>query len=449
MSTPTTALSLGRAQDLRKAEQSHRRPLWVSLAWVALVGSLLPIGINSGLPFQLSPADVLLPLASPIVFFLLPRPATFRLLLLTALASVFIVLVWAILDDAHSIPSIQSWLFFWKSWVAALLAYGLVARSPRPVHSIHRILGFVAWSMVLLVTLALAGWVRTGQVLSSATSAGGIDVTGFSAGSWDFPISLYGYGQVNVTASLLALAGPILAYRAMCTIRVSQRIFWLAWIPASWWLVVNSGSRGAVVTAGLFVALLPLASEVHVARVSVAKLALTLGLAGIVLTQGQVILEASPKYAQTMQDLSRGDASAVTSGRAEINALSMDDIQRSPLVGTAFGDFYRFHTSMDTQWVNMSPHNTLIGPLHKMGIPLGLAYLTLVAKTLPLRRLRGLKGTEFLTLPLTLPLVVGSFLVGDALTTPVLAATIFTISGALMAGRDREPGLDDHALAAT
>lgn len=414
------------------------RPFWVALAWVALVGSLLPLGFSIGLPFQVGPADVLLPAITPVVLFALPRPRIFRLYLFLTLTSLVAVLAWGVVDGSKAIDSIQSWLFFWKSWMAAFLAYGLIMRSRDRTRSVHRVLGFVTLGLMTMIIMTLAGWALTGTLVTGTQVGSGILVTGFSAGAWDLPIQLYGHGQVNVSASFLALGGPVFAYRATRAHSVFAKFFWILWIPVSWWLIINSGSRGALVTAGLFMALLFLASERGLAGISVGKLTLTIALSFLVLSQSQLILDASPKYSRTIAELQAGNTETVTSGRDEINALSVEDILRSPLVGTAFGDFGRFHTAADTPWVSSSPHNTFLGAVHKLGIPLGVGYLLLMARTMPLRRPTGFRGTEFFGPAMVVPLAVGTFTVGDALTTPILAASILTISGAVMAARDIE-----------
>lgn len=425
------------------------RPLWTPIAWCILAGSLLPLGANAGLPFQVSPADVLLPLAIPLVVFALPRPKTFGLYMFLTLTTLAVILGWGIVTGDEGISEIQSWLFFWKSWIACFLAYGLIMSSRDPRRAVDRVLGLVSLGLIVLTAMAALGWFLEGQLVSGTQNNTGGGVTGFTAGSWAYPVKLYGYGQVNVTATLMALAAPVFAYRAMRTRAIFVRLLWLACIPVPVWLVINSGSRGAVVTVGLFFALLFLAARRSVSAISLPKLFVTLALSLLVISQAQAILDASPKYSRTITQLSEGETGAVTSGRDQINALSLDDIARSPIVGSAFGDFERFHTFADTPWVNSSPHNTYLGAVQKMGIPLGLGYFILMLRTLPRERPRGFPGTELLCLTFTIPVAIGAFPVGDALTTPVLAATILTVSGALMAileiekrdaEADEEPG---------
>lgn len=418
------------ATSTRGAEvKKTSTPLWVPAAWIFLAVALLPLGIDVGLPFQVSPADALLPLIAPVVLFGLPRPKIFRLLFALVAGSLVIVLGWGLIDNSGGITEIQSWLFFWKSWVALLLAYGLATRSDNPPRAAARLIDFAVLAQLVTISMVLAGWITQGS-LTARSGTGGL---GFTAGLWSYPVQLYGYGQVNVTASLLALAGPLFAYRASRSPNIFVKLFWVSWIATSWWIIINSGSRGALVTAGLFLALLPLASSRKSGRISVGKAAFSLTLAAIIVTQAQVIIDASPKYAQTLDHLASGDTASAASGRTQINALAIEDITRSPVFGTAFGDFARFHTEADTNWVNSSPHNAYLGPIHKMGIPLGLGYLVLLWLSLPLRGNRDKKGFEYLGPPFALSVALGILPVGDGLTTPVLAATILTICGALLA----------------
>ncbi len=425
----------------------YLRPVWLRVAWISLALALLPIGLNAGLPFRLSLADVFLPLMLPVVLMARPLPRQSRLLGILVAWSVVVVLGWALLTATSETAPLGSMVFFWKSWIALLLAYLVIMRSRSPRAAVHRVLGLVAWSQIVLISLAYAGWLVTGRLIASATSDTGILVTGFSAGSWEYPIQLYGFGQVNVTAALLALAGPVLTYRATRARHLFAKVFWLPWIPASWWLILNSGSRGALVTAGVFVALLPLAHRKGLGRISVVNLAIALLIGVGVVANSQLILDASPKYARTLNEVGRGDAVAVSSGRDEINLLTLQDLERSPIFGTGFGDYYRFHTAADTRWVSSSPHNTYLGPFHKGGIPIGVGYLALMATCLPFRRVHTFQGTDYLILPLTVPILIGIFPVGDALTTPVLAANILTIAGAIIAARALEPDDGPHDTA--
>lgn len=417
-----------------RKSNSPPTPVWVNLAWLALAASLLPVGINVGLPFQVSPADVVLPLMVPVVLLGLPSPAIARLLGLLVGTSLVILLIWAVVDDG-GVAQIQSWLFFWKSWVAVLLAYGLIMRAPKPREAVRRVLNLVVIAQGGLIVLILMGWATQGALISGAVSSTGLDVTGFTAGTWSYPIALYGYGQVNATANLLTLAAPLAAYRLSLTSNVFLRVFWLSWIPVSWWLIINSGSRGSLITAGLFIACLPFASKAGLRHISVGRVFLTLATALIIISQAQLIIDASPKYARTLNELASGNTAAASSGRNELNALVIEDLSRSPVFGTAFGDFERFHTSAETIWINSSPHNAYLGPIHKMGLPLGVGYLILLWRTLPLFRVKGFVGLEFLTLPFAVPLLLGVLPVGDALTTSVLAATILTVCGCLLAAR--------------
>lgn len=426
------------AHAAARGEERTGRPLWLTAAWVSLALSVLPLGFAAGLPFRLALADVFIPLMIPVVLVVRPLPRLAGLVAGLVIWSLIVVLGWALLEADSPAAPLGSLAFFWKSWFALLLAYVVIMRSPDRRKAVRRVLDFVVVGQVVLIAMAYAGWVVTGRLVTGGSTDLGADVTGFTAGTWPYPVQLYGYGQVNVTAAMLALGGPILAYKAAACSSILTRAFWVAWIPAGWWLILNSGSRGALITAGLFVAFLPLATSPAVGRISVVKLLVSVGLTLGVLTNAQLVLQASPKYARTLNEVRSGDTSGVASGRDEINALSLADIKRSPFFGTGYGDYQRFHTSADTRWSNSSPHNTFLGPFLKGGIPVGLGYLVLLGMGLPWRRPRTFPGMELLALPLVIPMLIGIFLVGDALTTPALAANILTLSGALLAARSIE-----------
>lgn len=424
---PNSILSTG---DPRR--ETKRRPV-PRLIHFALIASFLPIGIGVGLPFELSPADVLLPLCLPYALTTRPLPRVGVLLGWISLWSLLIVLGWGLFTDTSVLAQIGTWAFFYKSWIALILAYAVVRRSSDPRDSFNWIIKALGTVQVITMLMLLAGWGVTGHLVTGSLTDNGLNVTGFTAGIWEYPVRIYGFGQVNATANLMTLAGPIMAYLAAESKLPIVRLFWLAWIPISWWLILNSGSRGALITAGLFVAALPLAPGAKIGSISVPKLLLALVIGVGVISQAPMIVDTSPKYAKTLQEFNSGNASETASGRTQLNELTIDDVKRSPLVGTAFGDYQRFHSSQNSEWVNSSPHNTYAGPFLKGGIPVGVAYLILLLRILPWRRVRRVPGSGYLALPICIMLIVGVFPVGDALTTPVLAASILGLCGALLA----------------
>lgn len=403
-----------------------------SLVWGALLASLLPIGIEVGLPFQLSPADVLMPLLVPFALRGLRAPIT-KFLVGVVAWSVIVVLLWSLYDSSPAVPPLQTLVFFWKPWVALLVAYRLVREAPDLHRSAHRVLTLLAWAQVGLIGLITAGFLVTGDVTREGLTDSGLGVTGYTAGIWELPIGLYGFGQVNVTACLLAVGVPIIVAHAMARTGIFRRVFWLSFIPVSWWFVITSGSRTSFITSLIFVVLLFLNRRSAAKELSIGKVVLSIALITVAMTQADRLLEASPKYRETITSVTQGDSSSVASGRDELGELVIADVRRSPLFGSGYGDFHRFHSDDGSPWVDSSPHNTYLAPFLKGGIPVGIAYLVLLLRSLPFNRLSLVRGTEWLSLPYTLALTVGLFPFIDALTTPVLAGTILTTCGMLMA----------------
>lgn len=409
----------------------------VLVVLIILVG-VLPFGFNLGFPFEVSPADVVAILLFPYVAIGITQTPLFRWFALIVLASFVVIVAWALWSGTSAQGPLLSMAFFFKPWVFFFAAYKYVASSPSWQLSALFLLRIAAWAQVVLLGVIYLAWLDTGFLTVEARTELGLGTTSFTGGVWGRALELYGYGQVNVTAGLLSLSIPLFLHRAsQC--RAFMKLFWCALVPAVWIVILQSGSRGAIVACVTFLVVALVSRGSSSGTMSyLQRLVVAIVLALIFATQGAAILALSPKYSKTVQAIREGQAADVASGRDRLAWLMLSDLKRSPVVGTGFGDFQRFHTAKDTMWVESSPHNTYLGAVHKMGVPIGLSYLLLLLRSVPLYVRSSLRGGSSLGRPLALSVAIGLLPFMDALTTPVLGGFILLLFGVMSATGDGE-----------
>lgn len=401
---------------------------------------VLPIGLDVGLPFQIGFADIGALILVPYLLSAGPRSSLFQLYVVLGFLSVCLVLTVSIRSGNPVLPPLQSLAYYVKPWLIFFAAARIVLASPSPYQLALRLFRVFAWAEVFLLALIIAGLGYEGSLVASGETVAGVSTVSFTAGTWDLPLKLYGYGQVNTIAALVFLATPLFLHRSSVSSGIS-RLAWLSAVPLSWSILALAGSRGALLAVAIF-SLLSLLSR-RAPRGGAAGLAqilaITVSIVCIASFSGALI-ELSPKYGTTLEYVRDGRFADATSGRADLNSIMMEDIRTSPLSGTAFYDFSRFH-SAGFQWLESSPHNQYLGALHKGGLIIGVGFLYLIVRATPWRRLAGgAQELEWLTTPLAVALAVALLPVMDPLTSPVLAALILSIYGVIHGLR--EYGLD-------
>ena len=409
----------------------------VVVVLIVLVG-VLPFGFDLGFSFEVSPADVCAILLFPYVAIGITQTPLFRWFAFIVLASFIVIVLWALWSGTSAQPPLLSMAFFFKPWVFFFAAYKYVANSPSWQLSALLLLRIAAWAQVVLLAVIYLAWLDTGFLTIETRTDFGLGTTSFTGGIWDRPLALYGYGQVNTIAGLVALSIPLFLHRVF-QCRALMKLFWLALVPAAWNVILQSGSRGAIVACVTFLVVALVSRGSTSGTMSyLQRLVVAIVLAIIIASQGAAILALSPKYAKTVQAIRDGQAAEVSSGRDRLAWLMLSDLKQSPVVGTGFGDFRRFHTERDTMWIDSSPHNAYLGALHKMGIPIGFSYLFLLLRSFPLYVRSSLRGGSFLGRPLALSVAIGLLPFIDALTTPVLGGSMLLLFGIMSAVGDRE-----------
>ena len=438
----------------RRATTQQQRSTSHRLAAVLILASLVPLGFDLvgltlgfgrvELPTQMSPADVCMPALALYLFHHGDRTPRLRFFGGLFFGAVLVVLITSLIYQAPILAPIQSLLYYFKPWIGFFAAYKLVVSAPNPVAFAQWLLGWVARAELFLVGLILSGFIYAGRLMETGSTASGTGVVGFTAGTWNLPIQIYGYGQVNSTGALLFMATPIFAYRASCTKGVVQA-GWLCLLPITWLMLVFSGSRGALLCLAVYgLAWIFVKSDTTSTLGPLRKLAAGAAVLMLFFGSGGSLLGASPKYEATLNVLASGSFTEATSGRDQLARIMLDDIYRSPVVGTAFGDFNRFHPSSSFLWRNSSPHNTYLGALHKGGFLVGLGFLALIIFSLPWSRQNVFPGAAALQTPLAVALAVGLYPVLDALTTPVLATTILVVAGVMKGAGTYAEGRPAH-----
>ena len=413
-----------------------------------LVGSLFALALEAGFAFQLAPADLLV---VPLAFALFRsryRDTADGLALYVAMVVIALAIAYG-----YALYSAGSWRgpvlsvgFFLKSWILYFAAYRHVATSVDPTAEAARLLRWASRAQVALLAVVMAGYWRIGTMTTESVNPMGVGVRAFSAGLWDEDVRIYGLGQVNTTAGILALATPIFLYRVSTTTNVVAKAAWVALIGVSWFAIVEAASRGGLATVGLFVVAALFVRGAQTGRVALIRNLMVVAVIALgVGTQTQRILDSSQKFQQTVNNVREGQISAVSSGRDFLLYLMVEDIRADPLTGTRFQGFALRHSDLGQHVAESSPHNTYVGPIFKGGLLVGVPYLLLLIRTVPARFWSRVPGGQWLTGPTSVAAGVGLFPVGDALTTPVLAATLLIYWGALNAA-DAAPEVPSGAL---
>lgn len=430
-SLPSSGVATQRSRYQRGQEGGAATPdadLRRLLVLILLCSAALPIEINAGTTFSLAPADFVAALLLPYVLLSRHKSPDGKLVLAGIYLSGIGILIFA-LSSPNLYPVLTA-AFFWKSWIIYLAAYKWVV-SAHDLHAqVMKLLKGVGVAIWIALTMTTMAWLQSGMLIRYSTRPDGTTVLGYTAGTWDQPIQLYGWGQVNNTGALFVVG---LAIFVTLTIggRGMTRLLGASGTAMAMVVIAPSGSRGSLVAALLFIAAAFATRFFQGRNVSVgAIVALGLIVAVTAVMLPQVIAE-TPKYLATLDALTSPNSTRdVTHGRGDLVGLMIEDIRRSPILGTAFGDFARFRPNAPADLVSASPHNTYLGPFHKGGLLIGLVYSALVIRALPLRK--GALPASLLPLkwPLVISLMLGLFLVTDVFTTSVVAAVTLTVLGA-------------------
>lgn len=401
------------------------------LVLLLICGAALPLNFESGAGFSLSPADFAAALLLPYVLASRHKSPDAALILTGIFLSVVGLLIFALVSPG--LYPVLTAAFFWKSWIFYLAAYKWVISSRDMQAQIMKLLKGVGLALWAALAMTVVAWQLTGSLVRYSTRPDGTVVLGYSAGTWERSIQLYGYGQVNNTGALFVVGMAIFLVLTL-TGRGGTRVMGVTGIVMSMAVIAPSGSRGSLVAALLLI-VVAFASRFFQGRRVSAGTVLALGMlvAVTAIFVPQVIAD-TPKYLATLDALtSPSDQTDLTHGRGDLIGLMWEDFKRSPVVGTGFGDFARFRPNASEHLVNSSPHNTYIGPFHKGGVLVGVVYIALLIRALPLRRSWVPDFVQPLKWPLVAALALALFLVTDALTTSVLAAVTLTVLGVMRA----------------
>lgn len=406
----------------------------------------LPVAIDGPVSFPLAPADAVAALLVPYVLSSRRKPPESKIILAGLFLSAVGILIFAL--DSSGLYSVATAAYFWKSWIFYVAAFQWVSQFRDKERVTLKLVTGVGAAIWVAVIVTLIAWQQSGALTRYGTHESGGVVLGYSAGFWDNPVKLYGFGQVNNTGALFAIGLAIFITLTLSG-RGAVRVIGVTGTVGAMLVIAPSGSRGSLLAALAIIGVAFMAKLLSGRKLSVGALAALALIVGATVSFLPEILAASPKYLRTLHVLASPMANAdVTSGRGDLAGIMVRDVLRSPIIGTGFGDFARFHPS-SSELQGAAPHNTYIGPFHKGGILVGVLYLGLMFRVLPLRR-GSLPVSLFpLQWPLALSLVGVLFLVTDVFTTSVVAATTLVILGALRACEldDTERPLDEKRLA--
>jgi hypothetical protein len=394
---------------------------------VFLVVATVPIEIGRFRGAPLAPADVVTPLlAAALLYRGIPRRTWFGWwMLATALGLVVVLLGLQFTPRTPVTAPLLSLVYYAKPWVVFLAAI-VIARDLKPELSDRVLTGIAAVLSATTLWIYVEG-VRAGSLVVTSIRATST-VTGFTAGARVGDPVLFGAGQVNTTAALLFALTPVVL-TLLDRRRDARRYLWLLPMCTSWVIIVRSGSRSALAALAVYLLVAvfiwlrrtgPTVARRDLLRIAVAVTLLPLAVWGI----ATVVPSASPKYVLSAQALAAGDISTLSSGRTDMTGVMLADVARSPVVGTAFQDFSRFHAGGPLE--ASSPHNQYVGALHKGGILAGVPFLVLIAAAFPYRRNRA---RRFLGLPLGVAAYGVLLIVLDPFTSPVLAAVLLSLFG--------------------
>lgn len=390
----------------------------------------LPIAINGPGSFPIAPADIAAALLIPYILLPHRKPSESKLLLAGVFFSVIGILIFAL--DGGGLYSLATAAYFWKSWIIYLAAFQWVNQSRDKERATMKLIAGIGVAVWVAVLMTLIAWQQSGTLTRYGVHESGGTVLGYSAGLWNYPVKLYGSGQVNNTGTLFAVGLAIFVTLTL-TGRGALKLVGVTGTVGAMLVIAPSGSRGSLLAALAIIAVAFVTKLLSGRNLSVGVFAALALIVGITVSFLPEILAASPKYLRTLNMIASPMSNAdVTSGRSVLAETMLGDILRSPVIGTGFGDFARFHP-FSSELLGASPHNTYIGPFHKGGLLVGIIYVGLVIKALPLRR-GSLPASLFpLQWPLVISLVGVLFLVTDVFTTSVVASTTLVILGALRA----------------
>lgn len=401
------------------------------LPLLLISAAALPLNFETGAGFSLSPADFAAALLLPYVLFNRQKSPDGRLILAGVALSALGLLVFTLISP--DLYPVLTAVFFWKSWIIYLAAYTWVISSQDMHTQVMRLLKWMGVALWAALVMTVVAWQQTGSLIRYSARADATMVLGFTAGTWDRSVQLYGYGQVNNTGALFVVAMAIFLVLTLSG-RGVTRLVGVTGIVMSMAVIAPSGSRGSLVAALIFIVVAFATPFFQGKRVS-AGAVLALGLL-VVVTAVFVpqVIANTPKYLATLDALtSSNDNSDLTHGRGELIGLMWEDFKRSPVFGTAFGDFARFRPDASDHLASSSPHNTYLGPFHKGGLLVGAVYSALLVRALPLRRTWVPEFVQPLKWPLVAAMALALFLVTDVLTTSVLAAVTLSLLGVMRA----------------
>jgi len=257
--------------------------------------------------------------------------------------------------------------FFLRSLLVAMVILGVVAIDPQRARSLFA-RTIVLVSLVLSSSAILSGGSIRREFRSDFTNGTVVQVR-----STFFGYNLYGQGQVNSYSLYFSLA---VAMAVMLAATRSQSAIWRLSAAVSGilslYVVLQAGSRTGILFLLVYAALVM--KRVGKNRVQAMGLPIVLVFT-IVAIQAPSLLGLPSILSDRLAGLTAADVGNVeelSNGRLFQARQMMNDLSRSPLVGTGFFDFDLYHAgSLD---VEGSPHNQWLGAAHKMGIPAGILY---------------------------------------------------------------------------
>lgn len=419
-----------------RSKSIAQRNLGRTTVLILLSVAALPVGISGPASLPIAPADIAAGLLIPYVLMPGNKPRESKLFLAGVFFSVVGILIFAL-----GYPGLHPFItaaYFWKSWIIYIAAFQWVSQFQNRERATFTMIAGVGAAIWVAILMTLLAWQQSGTLTRYGVHESGGTVLGYSAGLWSNPVKLYGSGQVNNTGALFAVGLAVFITLTLGS-RGLVRMMGATGMVGAMLVIAPSGSRGSLLAAFTIIAVAFLAKLLSGRNISVGILATLALIAGITASFLPEILAASPKYLKTLHVLASPMSNVdVTSGRSDLVEVMVGDVLKSPIIGTGFGDFARFH-EFSGELEGASPHNTYIGPFHKGGILVGVLYMGLVIRALPLRR-GTLPSTLFpLQWPLVFSLIGVLFLVTDVFTTSVVAATTLAILGALRACELNDP----------
>lgn len=397
---------------------------------IVLGAALLPFAVINS-PVSVGLADVLAPLVAFYLFAVARGDGWLKLYVTLVLASVAAICVTALLMNEPATGPLFALGYYAKPWLYFFAAKHLVLRATDPSTAMIMLMRLVTAALAIVVVMIALGFLYAGRLTTTALhELDGASLLGFVPGTWQFPVKLYGNGQVNTTAGILFLATPVFLFQWSRSAGAA-RFLWAILLAMSWGMILFSGSRGAVLCLAiyLFVFIAFGASSTSVGSLSRKVLAAALVTAAVL--GSSRLISASPKYQRTIEALEGQSALDITAGRGDLVRVMLSDIYRSPLLGTSFGDFERFHRTLATVWLDSSPHNSYLGAMHKGGLLIGLGFVMLMFHALTFRT-RGLSpDRQMFGPPLAFALAIGLMPVLDVFTTALLASLTLVILGAV------------------